>query len=25
VWKKKNINNDTETDLFVVPTWISQV
>jgi hypothetical protein len=20
VWKKKNINNDTETDLFVVPT-----
>jgi hypothetical protein len=25
VWKKKNINNDTETNLFVVPTWISQV
>jgi hypothetical protein len=20
VWKKKNINNDTETNLFVVPT-----
>jgi hypothetical protein len=25
VWRKKNINNDTETNLFVAPTRISQV
>jgi hypothetical protein len=25
VWKKKNINNDIETNVFVFPTRISQV
>jgi hypothetical protein len=24
MWKKKNINNDTETNLFVFPTRIGQ-
>jgi len=25
VWKKKNINNNIETNLFIVPTRISQM